>query len=448
MVATTVRLLKGAVLILALLQAGMLQATAQQMQSAAVPAQGPSVLETRVGIHPDKTRFVVEMTEAAAYRVVLRTLPDRVEVTFPRLQATIPASHRRGSGMVTSVVSQRIGSTGVLFRVTLNRPAAVREAFVIPPRDGRMTRFVLDLVPTSLAMFRSKANQVVAAWPGQSALATAADPAVGDRPVVVAVPTPAPRPAVRPGRVLARPMFPLPRRRPTPPTQRLIVLDPGHGGVDPGAISVNGVYEKHVVLAMARQLRDALLATGRYRVRLTRTRDVFLRLRERVAIAREAEADLFVSLHADSIGSDDVRGVSVYTLSDRASDREAEMLAAKENRADVLGGLDLSAETDIVASILIDLAQRDTMNQSRRFASLAVREFGRVVTLLPRPQRAAGFAVLTAPDVPSVLIELGYLSSPQEANLLTTPGHRQKLAGALVRSIDTYFQWLIASRPT
>jgi N-acetylmuramoyl-L-alanine amidase len=219
----------------------------------------------------------------------------------------------------------------------------------------------------------------------------------------------------------------------------MVVIDPGHGGADPGAISINGVYEKAITLQVARALREQLLATGRYRVALTRDGDDFVRLRDRVAQAREQGADLFISLHADSLGQANVSGMSVYTLSDKASDREAEMLAARENRADALGGLDLKAETDEVVSILIDLAQRDTLNQSRRVANLLVEEMGKQVRLLPRPHRSAGFAVLTAPDVPSVLIELGYLSNPKDAKMLTQTEHQVRLARSIARGIDGYF---------
>jgi N-acetylmuramoyl-L-alanine amidase len=236
-------------------------------------------------------------------------------------------------------------------------------------------------------------------------------------------------------------VVPLPPKRPSSRTdaRRVIVLDPGHGGVDPGAISVTGVFEKQLTLAMARVVRDHLAATGRYRVVLTRDSDVFLRLRDRVAKAREAGADLFISLHADSIGSSDIRGMSIYSLSENASDKEAATLAARENRADALDGINLTAENDEVVNILISLAQRDTMNQSRRFANMLVDEMGRQTRLVPRPHRSAGFAVLTAPDIPSVLIELGYLSSPQDAKLLGQTEHRARMARSLLRSIDGYF---------
>jgi N-acetylmuramoyl-L-alanine amidase len=252
------------------------------------------------------------------------------------------------------------------------------------------------------------------------------------RVVPAALPSAPPRPSSRPAPVVEKP---------------LVVLDPGHGGVDPGAVGVGGVYEKDITLAAAREVRRQLLATGRYRVQLTRDKDVFVRLRDRVAIARDAGGDLFVSLHADSIGNGSIRGLSIYTLSEKASDREAEMLAAKENRADAIAGLDLSSENDLVAGILIDLAQRDTLNHSRRFARLALEHLGREVKLLPaKPHRQAGLAVLTGPDIPAVLIEMGYLSSPQDVSLLTSGDHRERMARGITRTVDAYFRWLHRER--
>lgn len=227
-----------------------------------------------------------------------------------------------------------------------------------------------------------------------------------------------------------------PRRMDRP----VIVLDPGHGGVDPGAIGIGGTHEKDITLAMAREIRRQLEATGKYRVFLTRDQDVFIRLRDRIAIARQQSADLFISIHADSMGNRETRGASIYTLSENASDSEAAALAARENRADIIAGVDLSRESRDVTSILIDLAQRETSNHSISLARSLVQEMGREVQLLPvNPHRFAGFAVLRAPDVPSALIELGYLSNAQDEGQLNKPQYRQRVASGIVRSIDAYF---------
>ena len=231
----------------------------------------------------------------------------------------------------------------------------------------------------------------------------------------------------------------LPRR--AAPPRWVIAIDPGHGGQDPGAIAPTGVYEKQITLATARALRDELqsTATGRYKVVLTRNRDVFIRLRDRIAIARAAGADLFVSLHADTIANRATRGLSVYTLSERASDAEAAALAERENKVDLIAKVDFSGASPEVTNILIDLVQRETMNDSARLASLLVRELADETELLPKTHRFAGFAVLKAPDVPSALIELGYLSNTTDERLLRRRDHQRGLARAIARAIDGYF---------
>ena len=219
---------------------------------------------------------------------------------------------------------------------------------------------------------------------------------------------------------------------------KLIVLDPGHGGRDPGALGMRGTQEKGVVMAVAGELRRELLADGRYRVLLTRFGDSYVPLRERVARAEAAKADLFLSLHADSHPDPAVRGASVYTLSEEASDREAAALAARENRAD--GAVAFRAQSEVVARTLVAMCQRGTVNTSRRFADTIVGTFARNgVRLLPHSHREAGFAVLTSPDIPAALVEMGYLSNPQDEKLLTVRQHQQALARALRASVDAHF---------
>ncbi|HYG85689.1 MAG TPA: N-acetylmuramoyl-L-alanine amidase [Azospirillum sp.] len=405
-----------------------LAASAQVAQTTAAlpaPPPRPAVVDARLGVHPDKTRFVLELSDAIAFRVSTASDPYRVVVDLPDLLWSGGGAPVQGRGLVQrySVVPTETGALRLVLET--NGPVQVLEAFMLPPKDGHRPRFVLDLGRSTPDAF-ARAAQPAAAKP------------------VVARPDPTPAARVVPAALPAPPPPPPATRVPEKP---LVVLDPGHGGEDPGAVGVGGVYEKDVTLAMARELRRHLEASGRYRVLLTREKDVFIRLRERVGIARDVGADLFISLHADSISSGTVRGLSVYTLSDKASDREAEMLAAKENRADAIAGLNLSGENDLVASILIDLAQRDTMNHSKRFAKAMLENVRKDVTLLPnKPHRQAGFAVLTAPDVPSVLVEMGYLSSRQDASQLTSPRHRERLARGMARAVDSYFKWLARPR--
>jgi N-acetylmuramoyl-L-alanine amidase len=234
-----------------------------------------------------------------------------------------------------------------------------------------------------------------------------------------------------------------PRPGRSPKQRRVIALDAGHGGVDPGAISPHGIYEKTVTLATARELARQLERSGRYRAVLTRRRDVLVPLRQRVARARAHRADLLLSIHADALPDASLRGLSVYTLSEEASDRETALLAVRENRDDFVAGLKLSTQPRDIGAILLDLARRQTNNRSLALARAIVEELGRAVKLLDKPQRAAGFAVLTAPDIPSALIELGCLSNPEDERLLPRPAYQRRLAQAMVRAIDDYFAMVV-----
>jgi len=219
----------------------------------------------------------------------------------------------------------------------------------------------------------------------------------------------------------------------------VIVIDAGHGGDDPGAIGVGGVQEKDITLSYAFALRDALLKSGKYRVIMTRSNDRFILLRERVAIARRAGGEIFISLHADSAPEGSTRGLSVYTLSETASDAEAEALAQRENKADLIAGVDLSNQSKDVTEILIDLVQRETMNKSQEFAQGVVGEVGQKVTLLPNTHRYAGFAVLKAPDIPSILIELGFLSNGRDTKLLLSEKYKKGVVSGIAKGVGRFF---------
>jgi N-acetylmuramoyl-L-alanine amidase len=231
----------------------------------------------------------------------------------------------------------------------------------------------------------------------------------------------------------------LPQRKPNPPLpNRVIVIDPGHGGIDPGAIGADGAYEKDIVFPTAVALARVLVATHRFRVFLTRREDEFVPLSERVARARARHADVFVSLHADALPDRARRGLSVFTLSAAASDRDAAALAQRENR-EVVDGVKLGRQSHEVGRVLLDLARRQTDNLSLALGRAVVTTLGREVPLLENPQRSAGFVVLTAPDLPSVLVELGCLSNPVEGRLLQQRAYRERLARGLARAIETYF---------
>jgi N-acetylmuramoyl-L-alanine amidase len=224
-------------------------------------------------------------------------------------------------------------------------------------------------------------------------------------------------------------------RRPLP----LVLLDPGHGGKDPGAIGVSGTYEKHIALAAAQELQRQLIAGGRYRAELTRTRDIFIPLEDRVGIAQRRGAALFVSMHADAVADHGVRGASVYTLADTASDAQTAALARRENAADRFGGPSFRDTPPEVARILSSLVRQETRAGSSRMQNSVVGEVGRDIPLLQNPARHAGFMVLRAADIPSVLVEMGFMSNRQDEAALRRPDHRARVATAMKRAVDAYF---------
>lgn len=380
--------------------------------SAAAAAQ-PEVSAVRLGAHPDKTRFVMEIDTAPAYRIF--TLPDpyRVVIDLPQVDWRVPeeAMGDKATGVVEAL---RFGlfAPGTS-RVVLDAAAPVRvsEAFVLPPRGDYPHRLVVDLKRISAGAFRQS----------------------GDRTITSRKKLPTPEPRTR-------------QTAPAGDTRPTVVIDAGHGGVDPGAIGVSGTHEKDIVLAYARHLKEVLSASGRYRVVLTRDKDIFLRLRDRVRLAQEAEGDLFISLHANTHPSDRIRGASVYTLSETASDAEAAALAKKENKADLIAGMDLNGQTEVVSQILIDLAQRETMNASKHFANILVGRLSGQVKLLNNTHRYAGFAVLKSPNVPSVLFEVGYMSNRTEARRLRSRDHRRRVSLAIRQAVERFFEWQEARR--
>ncbi len=367
----------------------------------------PVVRALRIGDQGANTRFVLEISESVRFKVQALADPYRVVIELPdvvwRLSATPPAA----GGLIAGYRYGRFAADASRVVLDARGPTKIAKSFLLPPRAGLAYRLVVDLAPAS--------------------------------PAEIANPTPLAALPAKP-RAAASPRGP-PPSKPTRATNSrpMIVIDAGHGGIDPGAIGPGGTAEKELTLAFARELRRQLQTSGRYRVALTRDGDDFIRLRNRIAVARDKGADLFVSLHADAIGDPRLRGATVYTLSETASDKEAADLAAKENKADLIAGIDLSSETAEVVTILIDLAQRETMNESAIFAKLLTGEVAKTGRLLRNAHRFAGFAVLKAPDVPSVLLELGYLSNTADEKLLRDAAFRQRLNGAVVRAIDLYF---------
>lgn len=366
--------------------------------------------DARIGINAGQTRFVLEFDGAVPYQIFTLNDPDRVVIDLPAVAWNGPRPEEISARGLVSKFRYGLYRPGIA-RVVLDLagPARIAKHFILGADGALGQRLVIDLAPAERTARLDKPI-ASAGWNDYQDRLSRASPATG---------------SVGP---------------PPNSTRRVVVIDPGHGGVDPGAIGASGAYEKTVVLAYAKVLKQSLEATGRYDVVLTRDRDIFVPLRDRYAVAHRVDAGLFVSVHADSHNSTKIQGLSVYTLSDKASDKEAAALATKENKSDLLAGTDLTGYEEDVTSILISLAQQSVMQSGSVFAQLLVDEMRHEVKLLRNPHRFAGFAVLKSPNVPSVLVELGYLSTPSEERLLKTGAHQKKIANGMLKAIDRFFE--------
>ena len=421
-----------------------------------LPAHALEVTGIRFGSHPDKQRIVIEMSENAAFKAYAMQNPDRLILDLPRFDWKVGNIQKPVSSLIQDIRHGGIGNNMSRLVLETSGPTRIVSFFAIPKDAKQPDRIVIDFqkssstdaVPAPIASgggVRNLADQLPPelkkAEAERVALRTSAykkpEPAHQRQPVAkTGLPEIEPAAETFPDTPSfdEKPRF---RNNQKP----LIILDPGHGGQDPGARAANGAYEKTIVLAVALELKNQLENSGQYRVQMTRDTDIFIPLRDRVKFAKRNGGDLFISLHADSMSNASVTGASVYTLSNTASDKETAKLAERENKSDAIAGVNLSGQDNDVANILIDLASRDTMNQSRYLANVVVATLpSKGVTLLPRkPHRSAGFAVLKAVDIPSILVEMGYLTNMEEANRLSTKEYRSKVAKGLKASIDAYF---------
>ena len=371
-------------------------------QSAASAEPAPRATAARVGGDATRTRFVTDIERPLSFSAYVVADPYRVILDLPDVNFQLPAgSGTKGRGLVTGYRFGPIEPGKSRIIMDTKGPVLIERAFIIPEENGQPARVVVDLIKTDKATFTKLIR--------------------------------------REAKTARAKTMPVPKKG--PPT---IIIDPGHGGIDPGATSVNGELEKDIVLAFAQTLKTRLEKSGRYRVLMTRDEDEFVTLEDRVAFARAAEADLFMAVHADIVRGASVRGATIYTLSETASDAEAEALASKENRADAVGGVRLTAENGDINSILIGLAQRDSANRSAEFASRLAGEMAKATVMTKKPLRSAGFSVLKSPDVPSVLVELGYLSDPSDAELLNSPAWRERTAKAIARAVNGHFGVTVA----
>jgi N-acetylmuramoyl-L-alanine amidase len=405
--------------------------------SAAKPV---TALATRVAGDDNQTRFVTDLTVPVSYSVYVLPNPYRIMIDLPEVNFDLPPN--AGGEPLGLVRGYRFGPLGnghSRIVIDATGPVLIGKAFLVRPEAGQPARLVVDLVKTDdkAFMIAHAADQATRRAPVSSA---------GEHKMAAATASVAPLPPSKPheGPTVAAAERAMPAKRAD--GRRVIVIDAGHGGIDPGAVGVRRTKEKDVVLAFSRVLRDQLKHNKKYEVVMTRDADKFLSLKQRVGVARKNQADLFIAVHADKVRGRSVRGSTLYTLSDKASDAEAEALAQKENRADIIGGIDLSSETEEVTDILIELAQRETKNHSVFFAKKAAAQLKLVTHVTGKPLRSAGFVVLKAPDVPSVLLELGYLSNKADEALLRSPKWQSEMAKAMVKAIDSYFSTEIAAR--
>jgi N-acetylmuramoyl-L-alanine amidase len=382
----------------------LLSVMAGQGHAAAVPA----VTGARIGLHPESVRLVFELDRALPYKIFTLEDPYRVVIDLPEVTWQVPENHMRASvGMVSGFRFGLFQPGNSRIVIDSNTPVAVKEHFIIPAPEGKPRRLVIDLESVSVTAFASGTRSMQSSdWslPGRGPVAS-----------------------------------PRPQARQPSDNRRVVILDPGHGGVDPGTIGGSGIYEKAITLQVAQTAKKILEASGRYRVYLTRNQDVYVRLRDRFEVAHENNAELFISLHADSIRDRNIQGGSIYTLSDKGSDKEAEDLAAKENKSDIIAGADLTGYAPEVSRVLIDLAQSDTNKESWHLARQLISELKGAIKLLKVSHRYAGFAVLKSPNVPSALVELGYLSNRIDEKNLKDPAYQRRIGKALLNSIDKYF---------
>ncbi len=351
-----------------------------------------------------RVRFVADLSRKVDSTVFTLADPYRIVVDMPQVDFALPElAGSSGRGLIKAFRYGMIQPGRSRIVIDLTGPATIDKTFTVDPSDGQPARLVIDAVPATrdefIAATRAYKKTQTEAAGEKSDRATGFD--ADDKPI--------------------------------------IVLDPGHGGIDLGTRSSDGTLEKNVTLAFAKVLGDQLSATGRYKVVFTRQDDSFIALGDRMNVAHERKAKLFISIHANSFPGSSVRGATVYTASDEASDKMAEALADSENQSDALAGIDVNAaDSNEVMGILNDLTRRETRNFGVSFARNLVTELGRTTKMFKDPHKEADFKVLEAPDVPSALVELGYLTNAADAKLMVSRDWQDKTAGSIVTAIDEY----------
>jgi N-acetylmuramoyl-L-alanine amidase len=387
--------------------------------------------DARVGGDLKRTRFVADLSETVDFRAFLLTEPYRVIIDLPKVQFQMPPGvGGKGRGLISAFRYGLFAAGKSRIVIDAIGPVVIDKAFVRAAENGQPARLVVDLVKATQKEFDEQRKR-------QALLRTVKPISLGTETIDG---------------------FGLKQQEQPGGNKPVIVLDPGHGGPDPGTVTKNDTYEKDVVFKLCQDLKAKLEATGRFRVVMTRNEDIFVPLEDRVEIARQVEANLFVSIHADALDVkhplvtkkmiEEVRGASVYTLSEEASDALAKLIAARENSSDLLAGVELpETADDSLASILIDLMHRETKNLSVSFAQQLLKDLEGHILLTKSPHRFANFRVLKSEEVPSVLIELGYMSNAEDESALTSQEWRSKVSKEIAESIGTFFEKRLVSVP-
>lgn len=380
--------------------------------------------DARLGGDSLRTRFVADLSRNVPFRVFVLSDPYRVIVDLPNVDFQMPSGlGKQGRGLVSAFRFGQFARGKSRIVIDVNGPFRVDKSFILKPVKNQPARLVIDIVPTDARTFITEQGKLRKRF--KKVFARDKKRAGADKEIAALV------------------------RGKSKSRKPVVVVDPGHGGADSGAVSVSGIKEKNITLEFSKLLAKRLRKTGQFEVHMTRKDDRFIELRERTQIARRKGAGLLISIHCDSLPkrrAKGVRGATVYTLSEEASDDEAKALAASENSADILWGVEIPEKQSEVKSILIDLAQRETKNDSIEFANMLLGGLKGRGRLNKKPHRSANLRVLRAPDVPAVLLELGYLSSKEDEKLLNSKDWQGKMAGGIVRSVKKYFANEVARR--
>lgn len=377
--------------------------------------------DARVTSNADATSFAIDLSGDVTAEVFTLANPYRVIVDLPNLSFEMkPAGAQKARGLISAFRYGLFAERKARVVIDTTGPVRIVRADMTRANSGSGVTLKIDLEPMDAGAFGAGTG---ARRPAQS-VAKHSTALAGDK-----------------------------ERKPRDESRPTIVIDPGHGGIDPGAVGADNVAEKTIVLSVARHLKSAIENLKNFDVLLTRDSDIFVSLSKRLQFSHEHSADLFISLHADAIEerhfADNIRGATVYTLSERASDAQARLIADKENASDLIAGLEMhdAPGDDQVQSILIDLLKRETANFSNEFSRVLAGQLAKSIEMSRAPQRSAAFKVLKQPHAPSVLVELGYISNPDDQDKMTTEAWQKKTAGAIAAAVQSYFSKRLADKP-